>query len=64
MMRVILHLYTAARALVAVGVPISRIVDTGLFDKVVRIKYEVPNDQLERMDGYIQEIDQALSALR
>ena len=64
MMRVILHLYTAARALVAVGVPISRIVETGLFDKVVRIKYEVPNDQLNLMDGYMEEIDQTLSALR
>ena len=64
MMRVILHLYTAARALVAVSVPISRIVDTGLFDKVVRMKYEVPNDHLELIDGYMEEIDTTLSSLR
>ena len=48
MMRVILHLHGRAQGLVAAGVPLSRITGTGLFDKLVRVKYEVPNDHLEK----------------
>lgn len=47
----------------AAGVPLSRITGTGLFDKVVRIKYEVPNDQLQKLDDMIGEIDTELDAL-
>ena len=28
-----------------------------IFDKVIAIKYDVPNDQLERLDHYKQQID-------
>ncbi len=63
MMRVILHLHQAAQALVAASVPLSRILELGLFDKLVQIKYDVPNDHLERLDDYIQEIDEALKTL-
>ena len=61
MMRIILHLYQAAGSLVAASVPISKILELGLFDKLVRIKYEVPNDHLELLDSYIPEIDETLS---
>lgn len=63
MMQVILHLHRRAQGLVAAGVPLSRITGTGLFDKVVRIKYEVPNDQLQKLDDMIGEIDTELDAL-
>ena len=61
MMRIILHLYQAAAGLIAASVPISKILELGLFDKLIRIKYEVPNDQLELLDTYIPEIDETLS---
>ena len=63
MMQVILYLHRRAQGLVAAGVPLSRITGTGLFDKVVRIKYEVPNDQLQKLDDMIGEIDTELDAL-
>ena len=63
MMRIILHLHQGAQALIAAAVPLDRIRELGLFDKVVRMKYDVPNDHLERMDGYIQEIDDALRSI-
>ena len=63
MMRVILHLHSRAQGLVAAGVPLSRVTGTGLFDKLVRIKYEVPNDHLEKLDGLMKEIDAELDAL-
>ena len=51
MMRVILHLYKAAGSAVAAAVPLPRILELGLFEKVSRIKFDVPNDQLELLDG-------------
>lgn len=64
MMRVILYLHKAAQAIVAASVPLSQITALGLFDKVSRIKYDVPNDRLELLDGYYKEIDDTLAALK
>lgn len=64
MMQVILRLHTRAQELLAAGVPLSRVLGTGLFDKVVRMKYDVPNDQLTQLDEYVREIDETLAALR
>ena len=63
MMRAILHLHRSARAVLAAGIPISRILELGLFDKLIRMKYEVPNDNYEMLDGYIADIDKALTSL-
>ncbi len=63
MMRVILHLYKAAGSAVAAAVPLPRILELGLFEKVSRIKFDVPNDQLELLDGYDAEIDEKIRGL-
>ena len=63
MMRVILYLHRSAQAVLAAGIPISRIIALGLFDKLIRIKYEVPNDNPELLNGYFTEIDDALRSL-
>ncbi len=63
MMKVILHLYHKAKQLVAAAVPISGILATGLFDKLVKMKYDIPNNKPEMFDEYIREIDTALSGV-
>ena len=63
MMRVILHLYRKAKQLVAASVPISSIMETGLFDKLVKMKYDIPNNRLELFDEYAAEIDKLLADL-
>jgi V/A-type H+-transporting ATPase subunit A len=63
MMRIILHLHRAAQALVAASVPLSKIIALGLFDKVIRIKYDVPNEQLSMLDAYFTDIDDTLKTL-
>ena len=62
MMRVILHLYDSCTALVAQQVPVSKLLKTGLFEKLIKIKYDVPNDHLELLDAYFGEIDRTLAA--
>ncbi len=64
MMRVILHLYHACHTLVAQQVPISKLLALGLFDKAVKMKYDVPNAHPELLDEYITEIDDALAGVR
>ena len=63
MMEVILWLYDKAKALVAAGVPVSTIAETGLFDKVVKMKYDIPNNKLEMFDQYKRDIDLALAKI-
>ena len=63
MMKVILHLYEKSQALVARQIPISKLLRLGLFDKLVKMKYDIPNDKLELFDEYTAEIDQKIGEL-
>ena len=63
MMEVILYLYHKSGAAVGRGVPISEVMETGLFDKINKMKYDVPNDELERLDDYFGIIDGAFDRL-
>ena len=63
MMQVILHLYDRAKLVVAENIPINRIREQGLFEKVTKIKYDIPNDHLEMFDDYIKDIDDKIQAI-
>lgn len=61
MMDVILYLYKKCKDLVAQGKPMSQVVASGIFDKVTKMKYDVPNDHIELLDDYFRQIDAAVS---
>ncbi len=63
MMQVILYFYDKASAVIAKGIPISEITDSGLIDSLVKIKYEIPNAHLELFDNYYKEIDDKIAGL-
>ncbi len=63
MMKVICELYDYSLDAVKRGVPLSDIMATGLFDKVVKIKYDVPNDKLKKFDEYFNEIREEIGGL-
>lgn len=63
MMEVILHLYHRAKTVTERQIPISKITATGLFDKLIQIKYDIPNDKLQMFDLYMQEIDEELDKI-
>ena len=63
MMKVILHLHEKAKDVVAAEIPISKIIHLGLFDKLTKMKYDIPNNRLDLFDGYITEIDEKLGSL-
>ena len=63
MMEIILYLYHRAQLVVERQIPISKITSTGVFDKLVQIKYDIPNDKLEMFDEYKKEIDIILDSI-
>ena len=56
-MDTILYLYKKARALVAMGHPMSVLKSENIFDRVIAIKYDVPNDRLDLFEQYHKDID-------
>ncbi|MCL2030431.1 MAG: V-type ATP synthase subunit A [Oscillospiraceae bacterium] len=63
MMEVMMHLYDEARRLVDRGIPLSRLKETGIFDRLIRIKYDVPNDQLLQLDDIRIGVDAAVGSV-
>ena len=57
MMDTILYLYKQARALVTMGHPMSVLKSENIFERVIAIKYDVPNDRLEMFAQYKRDID-------
>ena len=57
MMEIILYLYKKSKALVTMGMPMSVLKEDNIFDRVISIKYDVPNDKPEMFDEYRKDID-------
>ncbi|HIR93366.1 MAG TPA: V-type ATP synthase subunit A, partial [Candidatus Egerieimonas intestinavium] len=58
MMDIILYLYRKCRALVTMGHPISILKEDNIFEKIIAIKYDVPNDHLELFADYRKAVDE------
>lgn len=58
MMQVILYLYKKCRALVALGMPMSILKQSNVFERVINMKYDVPNDKLNLFQIYYNAIDE------
>ena len=63
MMKVILHLNNRCKQLIDASIPINRVKETGIFDRLIKIKYEVPNDNLELFDNYLKKIDEVFETI-
>ncbi|NLZ46380.1 MAG: V-type ATP synthase subunit A [Clostridiales bacterium] len=64
MMIVILKLYEKSKELVSLGVTMDTILETDVFDKVVKMKYDIPNDKPELFEEYITTINEAFEKLK
>ena len=59
MIKVVLYLYEKCRKLVAEeSIPVSLIRDSGIFETVIKIKYDIENDKLEKFDDIFEKIDE------
>ena len=57
MMDVILYLYKKSRALISMGMPMSVLKEDKIFDQVISMKYDIPNDRMDLFDKYKEDID-------
>lgn len=58
MMDTILYLNKKARTLVTLGMPVSVLKESNIFDRIISIKYDVPNDKPELFEQYHKDIDE------
>jgi V/A-type H+-transporting ATPase subunit A len=63
MMQTILHLYHRSKDVIAESIPLDRVRELGLFERVTKMKYDIPNDQPELFTEYIREIDSKIDHL-
>ena len=61
MMKAILKLYKKSLEAISGGKTFRTITETGLFDKLVKMKYDIPNDKPQMFAEYEREIEEALS---
>lgn len=63
MMETILTLYHNAQDALKAQVSMGNIMSTGLFEKVIKVKYDIPNDKPEMFEDYKSEISNVFSRL-
>jgi len=57
MMQVILYLYDRCKKLIAMNMPMSLLREDAIFEKIISIKYDVANKDLDKFDDYMKMID-------
>ena len=63
MIDVILYLNKKCQEAVAQGKVVRAISETGIFEQLIKMKYDIPNDHIEKLDTYYQDIDNALKSV-
>lgn len=63
MMDIILVLYHEAKKALSKGVSMSKIMETGFMEKVIKVKYDIPNDKPEMFEDYRKEITDTFAEL-
>lgn len=63
MMDVILYLNKKCQEAVAQGKVVRAISETGIFEQLIKMKYDISNDHIEKLDTYYQDIDNALKSV-
>ena len=63
MMMLISKLYHKSLEALGEGVMLSSVIKTGLFDRLIKVKYDIPNDKPEMFEQYAADIDAAFENL-
>ena len=63
MMRVIIYLHEKVRNLISASVSMAKVMELGLFSDLAKMKYEIPNDNIEKFNDYISKIDNQIKKL-
>ena len=58
MMQIIIYLYDKLKQVISNNIPISVIRDTGIFEDIIKIKYTIDNEHLEKFEELKESIDE------
>lgn len=58
MMQLILYLNEKCKILISMGMPVSVLRSQNIFEKVIAVKYDIPNDKPEMFDEYTKLVDE------
>lgn len=58
MMQLILYLYDKAKTLTDMGIPMSVLRESDVFDKIINVKYDVENNRLDKFEEYKKAVDE------
>jgi V/A-type H+-transporting ATPase subunit A len=64
MLQLISHLKTQANQVISTHRTVRSIVETGVFEDLIKIKYDIPNNELYRLDAYYERIDLAMASIQ
>ena len=64
MLQLISHLKTQANQVISTHRTVRSIVETGVFEDLIKIKYDVPNNELYKLDAYYERIDLAMASIQ
>ncbi|WHH61677.1 V-type ATP synthase subunit A [Petroclostridium sp. X23] len=64
MMETILELYNKSKILIQKNIPVSVLRNTGIFDDLIKIKYTIGNEELEKFDEIHKKIDAVYNELK
>ena len=64
MLQLIAHLKNQASQVISTQRTVRSIVETGIFEDIIKIKYDVPNYELHRLDSYYERIDLAMASIQ
>lgn len=63
MLKTIKHLYNRSNDATNKGIPISQVRNDEIFNRVIKMKYDIPNDKLEKIDKINEKIDSFYDSL-
>jgi len=63
-MDTIIYLYNEAIKLIGRGKALSQLILTGIYDRVIKMKYDIGNDDLKSFDELKHQIDVAISSVK
>ncbi|MBU1142228.1 MAG: V-type ATP synthase subunit A [Firmicutes bacterium] len=63
MMDVILYLNKKAKTFIEDGKSLNTIIETGIFEHVIKMKYDVSNEEISKLDSYHKYIDKVIKKI-
>ena len=63
MMKLITDFYALAKKALSQGVNVDKIIDCGWIEKLIKVKYDIPNDKIELFDEYEKNMKADMEAL-